>query len=46
LLKDYIDGTGKVKIPAYIDDVHANAKGYRLLYDMENGIAGKHQNSA
>ena len=36
LLEDYIRKTGKVKKPIFIDDVHANAKGYRLLYDMKN----------
>ncbi|MCL2576309.1 MAG: hypothetical protein FWE33_07720 [Defluviitaleaceae bacterium] len=37
LLKDYILQTGKVGKPIFIDDIHANAKGYRLLYDMQNG---------
>jgi len=41
LLKDYILQTGKVKKPMFIDDVHANAKGYRLLYDVQTGNAGK-----
>ena len=37
LLKDYILKTGKVKKPVFIDDVHANAKGYKLAYAMQNG---------
>jgi len=37
LLKDYILETGKVKKPMFIDDVHANAKGYKILYDMQKG---------
>ena len=41
LLSDYIRQTGKVKKPIFIDDVHANARGYRLLYDMEKGNANK-----
>ena len=34
LLREYIMQTGKVKKPVFIDDVHANAKGYFLLYDV------------
>ena len=37
LLKEYILSTGKVKKPIFIDDIYANAKGYRLIYDMQNG---------
>jgi len=36
LLNEYICQTGKVKKPVFLDDVHANAKGYRLLHDMQN----------
>lgn len=36
LLKEYILKTGKAKKPIFIDDIHANAKGYRLMYDMQN----------
>jgi len=46
LLSEYIRQTGKVKKPIFIDDVHANAKGYRLLYDMENGTASKQRHGA
>ena len=36
LLKDYIDKMEKVKIPVFIENpVHANAIGYRLLYDAQ-----------
>ncbi|MCL2188274.1 MAG: ParM/StbA family protein [Defluviitaleaceae bacterium] len=41
LLKEYILNTGKVKKPIFIDDVHANAKGYRMMYDMQNSGANK-----
>jgi len=44
LLKDYILQTGKVKKPIFIDDVNANAKGYRLLYDMQNGNGDNRRN--
>jgi plasmid segregation protein ParM len=46
LLKEYIMNTGKVKKPVFIDDVHANAKGYRLLYNAQNGNANKQLHSA
>jgi len=42
LLKDYILQTGKVKKSVFVDDVHANAKGYQILYDMENGNRQSH----
>ena len=41
LLKEYILQTGKAKKPIFIDDVHANAKGYRLLYDMQKSSHNK-----
>jgi len=41
LLKDYILEIGKVQKPIFIDDVHANAKGYELLHDMQSGNGGK-----
>lgn len=37
LLKDYILKVGKAKKPTFIPDVHANAKGYRMIYEMKNG---------
>jgi len=46
LLSEYIHQTGKVKKPVFIDDVHANAKGYRLLYDMGKGNANKQRHGA
>jgi len=46
LLEDYIIRTGKVKKPIFIDDVHANAKGYRLMYDMKFNGANKLLHSA
>ncbi|MCL2619518.1 MAG: ParM/StbA family protein [Defluviitaleaceae bacterium] len=45
LLKEYILKTGKVKKPMFIDDVHANAKGYKMLYDMQNS-GNKQMNGA
>jgi len=46
LLNEYIHQTGKVKKPVFIDDVHANAKGYRLLYDMGKSSANKQRHGA
>ena len=46
LLNEYIHQTGKVKKPVFVDDVHANAKGYRLLYDMGKGNANKQPHGA
>jgi plasmid segregation protein ParM len=45
LLKDYFLKSGKVKKPVFIDDIHANAKGYMLAYDMQNGSAGSNGNT-
>jgi len=36
LLKEYILQSAKVKKPIFVDDVHANAKGYKLLHEMQN----------
>lgn len=41
LLKEYIQQAGKAKKLIFVDDIYANAKGYRLLYDMQNGNANK-----
>lgn len=38
LLREYLLGTGKVKSPLMIDDIHANAKGYKFIYDTEAAI--------
>jgi len=46
LLKEYILQVGKAKKPIFIDDVHANAKGYRLLYDMQNSNTSKQLHGA
>jgi len=46
LLKEYIEKTGKAKKPIFIDDVHANAKGYRLLYDMQKSHHNKQLHGA
>ena len=35
LLREYIEQTKIVKKAHFIDDIHANAKGYRLLYDKK-----------
>jgi len=36
LLKDSKNKTGMVAKPIYVDNVHANAEGYRLIYDNRN----------
>jgi plasmid segregation protein ParM len=41
LLKEYIIQAGKAKKSIFVDDVHANAKGYRILYDMQNSNQNK-----
>jgi plasmid segregation protein ParM len=46
LLEDYILQSGKVKKPIFIDDVHANANGYRKLYDAQNGGTNRQLHSA
>ena len=35
LMKDYILKADRAKKPIFIDDVHANAKGYEILYNMK-----------
>ena len=45
-LKEYIMQTNKVKKPIFIDDIHANARGYRLLYDMQNAQVNKKTSTA
>jgi len=37
LLKEYIMQAGKVKKPIFVDNIHANAKGYELIYEMQTG---------
>ena len=46
LLKECILKAGKAKKPVFIDDIHANAKGYRLLYDMQNNKSNTHRHGA
>jgi len=46
LLKEYILQAGKAKKPIFIDDVHANAKGYQLIYDMQKSGANKQSHGA
>jgi len=46
LLKEYIRQVGKAKKPIFIDDVHANARGYRLLYDMQRNGTNKQRHGA
>ena len=36
LLKEYILKSGRAKRASFIGDIHANAKGYALLYDMKS----------
>jgi plasmid segregation protein ParM len=46
LLKEYILEANKAKKPIFVDDINANAKGYRLLHDTRNGGAGRKSNGA
>lgn len=39
LLRRYIEVSGKVKNPVFVNDIGANAKGYEMLYRME--MAGR-----
>ncbi|MCL2388173.1 MAG: ParM/StbA family protein [Defluviitaleaceae bacterium] len=43
LLKEYIMQVGKAKKPMFIDDIHANAKGYHLLHNVKKGDSNKQQ---
>jgi len=38
LLKEYIVLTGKAPRTVFVDDIHANAKGYQMLYNMANTV--------
>ena len=33
ILREYIEKSGMVKKPIFADDIHANANGYRIIYD-------------
>ena len=46
LLKEYILKANKAKKPVFIDDVHANAKGYNLAYSMQNVNTNNHSRNA
>ena len=46
LLKEFILKTSKVKKPVFINDIHANAKGYRLIFDMQNSNVGAQAHGA
>jgi plasmid segregation protein ParM len=46
LLKEYILNAGKAKKPIFIDDIHANAKGYRLCYNTKIAGVGRNANRA
>jgi plasmid segregation protein ParM len=46
LLKEYILQAGKVKKPVFVDDIHANARGYHMLHDMQNGKADRQRHGA
>lgn len=41
LLRNLIERSGKVGFPIFIDDIHANAVGYGLLYQSEVAARGK-----
>jgi len=38
LLKEYIEKTGAVAKPFFVDDIRANAKGYQLLYENRSVV--------
>jgi len=46
LLKEYILQGGKAKKPIFIDDVHANAKGYKLIHEMKSGNGNRQPHGA
>jgi len=46
LLKEYILRAGKAKKPIFIDDVYANARGYKLIHEMKNGNGHKRPHGA
>jgi plasmid segregation protein ParM len=46
LLKDYILQVGRAKKPIFVDDVHANAKGYQMLYDMQKNGGSRQPHGA
>ena len=46
LLKEYILKADKAKKSVFIDDVHANAKGYSMAYAMQNGNSGAYKHGA
>ena len=37
LLRRQIEASGKVRNALFVEDIHANAKGYEFLYKMETG---------
>ena len=41
LLREFIEKVGRAKKPLFIGDVHANARGYSLIYDMQTSNAGR-----
>jgi len=41
LLREYIEKVGRAKKPLFIGDVHANARGYSLIHDMQTSNAGR-----
>jgi len=41
LLKEFILQADRAKKPIFVDDIHANANGYHILYDMQNIGANK-----
>lgn len=43
LLRSTIERSGKVAFPIFIDDIHANAVGYQLLYQSEVKANGRQQ---
>ncbi len=40
LLKRFIESSDLVKAPIFIDDIHANARGYRMIYQLASAREG------
>lgn len=36
ILKEFLQNSGKLGTSLFVSDIHANAKGFKLLYEMEN----------
>jgi len=41
LLKEFLQKTDRVKRAVFVDDVHANAKGYQMIFEMQKSGQGR-----